>query len=780
VLLALVLAPLVAGTPAAAAQPGAAAAGTLDGRSRLTVTLPGDGREQPAAGSATVTADGQQVPARLTPMLSERTATVVVVDASDAAGPALQPGLSGAASFTLSAPAAARSGLVADTDPPAVIAPLEVGPAATVRGLATVRSGGQRRTSAALDLAMQQLPPGADDPRLVVLYTAAPDAGGPAVADLAARLTAAGTVLAVVVPGPAGAAVPPYWSAVANATGGPAVAAGGAGAVAAFDRLAADLRTRYLVTFPAPGVLPATAVVRVDTPQGAVTAEAVVPPVPAAPASTSAARGGARMAGAVVATTVVLALLVFLGVRAQRTRRRPGSGGGTAAARGNTATAWRIPGRADPSVDREPLLAAIRAAVRDGGRAVLRPAGGAAGLGATSAMAEFAHRRRRDYDIAWWVPAADPPLVADRLAELAEALGLAEQTDTAEEATERLLAALRRRDRWVLVLDDAASPRQLARFLPQGPGHVLVASDDPEWAQHGAAVSVGPFRRDESVVALRARVSGLSAAEADRVAGALEDVPQAVDLAGATLAETGMGVSTYLRLLEGHADGAGAAAAVALDRLATDDPSTLALLTMLAWLAPDPVPLSLLGGHPDVLPAPLAGIADPSRLTHLVAAAHRRALARADAGTVQLHPTQAALLVARSGDDGTWAASAVRLLHAAAPDDPAAREQWRALLPHVLAATDPARRLDAVLVEVGRLLHGAAAYLRARGEPRAARALFEDAYDVYRLRLGPDHPDTVACARTLADDLEALGEHEQARRVRHDAGVGGRRDHDVG
>ena len=102
------------------------------------------------------------------------------------------------------------------------------------------------------------------------------------------------------------------------------------------------------------------------------------------------------------------------------------------------------------------------------------------------------------------------------------------------------------------------------------------------------------------------------------------------------------------------------------------------------------------------------------------------------------------------------------------------------LLPHVLAVTDPARRLDDVVLDVGWLLSSAGSYLRARGEARAARALFEDAHELYRRRLGPDHPDTIAAARALADDLEALGRQEHARRLRQDAGVGGPRDPEAG
>src|SRR6185295_20102158 len=100
-----------------------------------------------------------------------------------------------------------------------------------------------------------------------------------------------------------------------------------------------------------------------------------------------------------------------------------------------------------------------------------------------------------------------------------------------------------------------------------------------------------------------------------------------------------------------------------------------------------------------------------------------------------------------------------RLLRAAvppSPDDPACWQTWRRLMPHVLTATDPGRPLDDVAVEVGWLLRRAAAFLQARGEQESARALLEDAHDLYRRKLGPDAPQTVAAARALADNLRAL------------------------
>ena len=624
-MLGLLVGPAVATAGAAQPQAIAAPAGTWDGRSRLTVDMPGD-EETP--GSVTVTVGGAPQAARVVPLLSDRTATVVVVDASDAGGPQLQPGLSGSASLVLTAPPAARSALVADKDPPAVVAPLAVGSSDTLRGLTTVRPGGARRTAAALDLALQQLPPGPDDPRVVVLYTAAPDAGGPSAADLAARLTEAGAVLAVVVPAPD---VPTYWAATAAATGGTAVATR-SGVIAAFDALAAALRTRCLVTFPVPHVLPFAAVVHADTPQGPVTADAVVSPPVAAVGSTAARSpesGGSRRGGR---------------PGAARGDHNAGVGRGperpAAIEDGARRSGWRGVERPGPRrADRAARPADWRRCTprcATGGPRYSGPTHGAVGPGTTTAMIEFAHRWRGDHDIAWWVSAADPPLVADRLAELAEILGLAAPTDTAEEATDRLLAALRRRGRWLLVFDDAGSPRQLARFLPGGSGHVLVASDDPEWETHGTPVPVGPFDRDESVAVLRSRRPGLTAAEADRVAAALDDMPQAIDVAGATLGASGMSVETYLRVLtEREPAGASAAAtacAVALDRLAADDPDAWDLVATLAWLGPEPVPLSLLNGS--------VHLDDPARPADLAAVLHQRGLARVDGETVQLHPSR--------------------------------------------------------------------------------------------------------------------------------------------
>ena len=429
---------------------------------------------------------------------------------------------------------------------------------------------------------------------------------------------------------------------------------------------------------------------------------------------------------------------------------------GTLSGRSVSGRTANVPVRSVPLVGHMALLAAVQRTLRIGRSALLCPAEGRAETGATTAMVEFAHRNADDYDLAWWIRATDSELVPDELAALAEAVGVAGVHDDAETAAARALEALRHRDRWLLVFDDAANPHQLTRFLPTGPGHLVIISSDPGWRSYATAHTVEPFTRAESVGLLTARRLDLPADDAVRVAAALEDLPAAVDPAAALLARTGTSADSFLRLLAhrcvgGRPDPVAATWRIAVDRLDAVDPVGLAVLTLVAWLGPDPVPLRVLVEHPDLLPATIADVArSPVALTERITDLWCHGLIGVTAAGVRLPRRPTALLVARTAHarvgSGGWADAAVRLLRAAVPEDgadPAARAGWRSLLPLVLAATDPARRLNGAATDAAWLLRATASYLHVRGLRHTAEVFTRDADALERPR-GPAARGTIA------------------------------------
>jgi hypothetical protein len=356
-----------------------------------------------------------------------------------------------------------------------------------------------------------------------------------------------------------------------------------------------------------------------------------------------------------------------------------------------------------------------------GGRPATVALTGMAGIGKTTTAIEYAQRCAEDYDIAWWVAADDPARISEGLAALAQTLGHRAADETADAAVVQLRTLLRDMSRWLLIFDNAEAPDVLTPFLPPGPGHVLITSRNPAWRGVAADLPLELFDPAEAIQLIRDRLPSVSDEDAGRLAEALGNLPLVIQQAASLLDDTGMTIDRYLDLLEQRGTAvlassgdsvnvtAAASWAIAFDRLSTDDPVALQLLTLIAWLAPEPIPLAMITKSPDALPSLLAEMAlDPLDLARRTAIVRRRGLAHVAGSAIGLHRVPALLLRERTADVDSgnglgWAETAVRVLHAWVSDDPSTAE-WPQLVPLVRTVTTASRNLRGVVAEANRLI----------------------------------------------------------------------------
>ena len=401
---------------------------------------------------------------------------------------------------------------------------------------------------------------------------------------------------------------------------------------------------------------------------------------------------------------------------------------------------FTVPPRNRHFTGRSQLLDQIRAGLAAGGPVAVTALHGLGGIGKTQLAIEYAHRHAADYQLVWWVDAEQTPLLAGQLAALASHLGLPVTGRVTTDAA-AVLNALRRRDRWLLVFDNAEHPAALRPWLPDGPGHKLITSRYPAWGGLADTVEIDILTRAEAVTLLTRRVPNLNPQVADAMSDEVGDLPLALEQAAAYLETTGMPPADYLdrlrtrrdqMLARGHDLAHGGTIdtvwSLALDSLRDQEPAAVALLDLCAHFGPEPIPLALIEDHPDLLDEPLRHIvtcSDPATdLNDTLGAVLAYSLARRTGNTIQLHRLVAAVIRAHQpaelGEKTTMTVRALLVAHRPPHDseDPAGWPAWKVLTPQILTA--PALSPGNPAVDIG---HDAAGSYSTPAGPSTAAAI---------------------------------------------------------
>lgn len=445
-----------------------------------------------------------------------------------------------------------------------------------------------------------------------------------------------------------------------------------------------------------------------------------------------------------------------------------------------------VPPRNNNFTGRAELLEQVHAALDRHTQSALvpQPLHGLGGIGKSQLAVEFAYRHQYDYELVWWIQADDEQSIRRSLSALAKRLDIAESDDV-QEIVDRVLDALRLGEpypSWLLIYDNAPEPAVVQRYLPRGPGHVLVTSRSRSWSGVPNAIEIDVFTPQESIELLRNRWSELTEDRALVLAHELGHLPLALEQAIAVHEQTGMPLQDYLRALEespkvildegvpaNYPHTVAAALELAYSSVRETSPAAAYLLELCSFLSSHPISIPMLARGRNA--QPMAELRDDILLRRAVRDLGRYALVQLDAGRdfIRVHALIRAVLrdslPTEERDAMQQAAHAVLAAsNPGAPDDPDTWPQHGQIAPHV----EPAGLFLSDDDNVRRMVLDQIRYHYAIGDYRTSEKFGRRTVDSWRARYGENDELTLVARRHLSTSLRLLGNYAEAGRLNND------------
>lgn len=236
---------------------------------------------------------------------------------------------------------------------------------------------------------------------------------------------------------------------------------------------------------------------------------------------------------------------------------------------------------------------------------------GMGGIGKTEICMEYAHRYAKQYSLIWKIRGESVSSIVIDYARLAKKLNLPQQDIKEEEVILNAIKEwLETHKNWLLIFDNVTNPSVLFNdelpILPNGAnGHILISSRYHDWNEWCDQIGVETFTVEEATTFILNRSGQQNKGDAIQLAETLGYLPLALAQAAAYVKQQRIDISNYLHLFQterkqlweqenaprNYENTIATTWNLSIAKLNKENPLAIDLLYLIAFYAPDDIPL---------------------------------------------------------------------------------------------------------------------------------------------------------------------------------------------